>query len=150
MASLGCSAVVTPKPETSMRMSQPGLLCSELCTLSSSSKQTNPKNTHTYTHTHFHPHRQATPNSAGGRKSMNQIQATGGGTVTDEVKHDGNCSSRTFYIDHMARSSCKNFPQRIFKILMHRPSEKDVNKIFSRFSRKDPYEIIKDLWGIAP
>ena len=47
----------------------------------------------------------------------------------------------------MARSSYKNFPQRIFKILMHRPSEEDsdVNRISTRFSHKDQYEIIEDL-----
>ena len=69
------------------------------------------------------------------------------GKVTDEVRHDRNCSSRTFYIDHikeLTRSSYKNLPQRIFKILMHGPSEEDVNRISSRFSHKDQYEIIED------
>ena len=79
-------------------------------------------------------HRQETPNSMGGRKSMCQKHANGSyGTVTDEVRHYGSCSKNSHTSTNAedlqglnARTCSGAFQQDLHKIFSQGPAPDHV------------------------
>ena len=63
-------------------------------------------------------------------------------TVTDQIRHDRNCSNRTLSKDlHPRRTFIQTPMQKICTILMQGPS-KDFNRMSTRASLKDLYQIM--------
>ena len=79
------------------------------------------------------------------------------GTVTDEIRHDRNYSSSTFYIDPyggahkiLIQELPMSIPDElsykhkgIFKVLMQGPLEDAASRISTRSSDKDLYQIMQ-------
>ena len=90
------------------------------------------------------------PHTGGGSRSMCNVPDTSNssyGTLTEQVRHQGNCSSRTFYTD-LNRRAHKSFiqelPMSIPEKLSYKPQciiqgplEEAFNKISARSARKD-------------
>jgi len=110
----------------------------------------------------YRRHRREAPNSVGGQEvNIPDTSSRRYGTVTDEVRHYRNCSSRTFHVDlcrsikmssqdlhtrtsyeHFRRTFIEAPTQRIFKILMQGPLEEDFNRLSARSLHKDLCQIM--------